>query len=257
MADQVIDIPGVGQVSFPDSMPDAEIEKAAAKLYAEHRPASPSVTAPAQSSVTQSTGASLAGPVLGGAMDLLKSGQNTVKPIIGKAAQFVADTPIAQRVIGRAAGAGALILGKDAAPLVKKAAEGMAAWAATRNATVGRNALGQFTKLATPAAQMGKTVLTEVGGMLGAESDVLSRLNDPTELAALQDRLAGKSSDRQPDYIDTLAKWFGTVKAAQQVAPNTVLSATEIKQLNQLVENGIPAPIATQTILQLRQGAAR
>jgi hypothetical protein len=35
MQDQVIDIPGVGPVSFPASMSDSEIEKAAAKLYAD------------------------------------------------------------------------------------------------------------------------------------------------------------------------------------------------------------------------------
>lgn len=89
--------------------------------------------------------------------------------------------------------------------------------------------------------------------MMSAESEVLNRLNDPTELEALQQRLSGHSpSDRQPDFIDTLNKWFGTVKAAQQVAPNTVLSADEIKKLNKLIDSGVPVPIATQTVLQLR-----
>ncbi len=41
MPDKVIDIPGVGQVAFPDSMSPDDMNKAAAKLYAEKNPSHP------------------------------------------------------------------------------------------------------------------------------------------------------------------------------------------------------------------------
>ncbi len=201
----------------------------------------------------------LTGSVIGGVEDALRASQTVIKPAIQKAAQFVADTPVAQRLIGRAGGIGTLVFGRDAAPLVKQGAQTMAEWAATRNATVGRNALGRFTKLAQPAMELGKTAMTEMGGVMGAEADALSRLNDPAELDALQQRLSGQepAGTKHGDYIDTFNRWLGTVKAAQTVAPNTVLSAQEIKQLDAMVSTGIPVPIATQTVLSLRQGGAR
>src|SRR5215831_10553273 len=103
MPDKIIDIPGVGQVSFPDSMADADIEKAAAKLYADNQP-------PASQAATEVPTSSPMPAIrwaAGAGIDIARAAGGAASPMIQKAAGAVANSPVAQRVIGRAAGAAA------------------------------------------------------------------------------------------------------------------------------------------------------
>lgn len=82
MADTVIEIPGVGVVSFPDSMDSAQINHAAAKLYQDSQKAAPASPTPAPESMTDAVvrnakdlasgvGAGIANTVFGGG-DLIR-----------------------------------------------------------------------------------------------------------------------------------------------------------------------------------------
>lgn len=64
MADKVIEIPGVGNVAFPDSMSDGDIATAAAKLHADHR------AAPAQTAASRTAATSTVDPIIGQSANL-------------------------------------------------------------------------------------------------------------------------------------------------------------------------------------------
>ncbi len=261
MPDKIIDIPGVGHVAFPESMADADIEKASAKLYSEHHDASVMPTT-AQESSAPSSLIPAAGLALAGASKI-------AAPITTAVTDFATNPAVPKigSAIGKAAGglapvvAGALEGGPLGA-LVGIAAASKGAWAGSKTGWFTAKMLQQ---LGIPAAKLFEKVAPYADAATlplaaaSAEADALNRLNDPSELKALEARLSGQepAGTKHADYIDTLNRWLGTVKAAQQVAPNTVLSAQEIKQLDAMVATGIPVPIATQTVLQLRQGGAR
>jgi len=118
-------------------------------------------------------------------------------PAISKAAGFVAESPVAQKVIAHGVGAAAgevagpigsltgMVLGGDLKEGVGKAAAYVAKKTAASQATVGRDPVtGQFTKL-MPSAW--KEVIGKLGrsmGMAQAEGAAIGNLNDPAKVKA-------------------------------------------------------------------------
>ncbi len=160
----------------------------------------PGSTPPVHSSAVPA----MAGAAAGAAIDAARAvGINGPQQLVGKFAGAVAQSPAAQKVIGGGVGAttaglvgkflgapagatetaGAYV-GTKIAPWVKSAAQYVASKTTSTNIppTVGRNSLGQFTKL----AKLGRFAYSTGLGAVGAESDALSRLNDPASLAELE-----------------------------------------------------------------------
>jgi hypothetical protein len=114
MPSTIVHIPGVGDVEFPDSMSDADINAAAKRLYDEantSRPAGGSLRTTAKSDsglLETSAGLAASGSVLGAAV-----------PLLARAAEEVATHPNMTKAAALAKNPAAILKGTPLAPLAK------------------------------------------------------------------------------------------------------------------------------------------
>lgn len=198
----VVDIPGVGEVEFPSSMSQSQIDTAAARLYSQNQAKAAPASTPSPST------ANIGGLALAGAAK--------AAPAIAHGAEELATSPAVPRIaasIGRAVGgiAPTVVGAYEGGPL--GALVGLAAGTAKGAWMGGRT--GWFTgkmlqNLSAPAAKAVAAVAPYaemISGPLGAmsaESDALTRLNDPKELQKLKDTAIDHLRTRMnsPDLVN-------------------------------------------------------
>lgn len=217
MPDQVIDIPGVGVTSFPESMSADQINAAAARLYANANPEKkqPAARTWTDTAVDAIPGlAGLAGAAIGGAGGTVAGmGIGGIPGAAGGAAVGTAGGEALKQLINRARGS-------DAPSTMGEAATGIAVPALEAGATTA--ALGGAGKLLRPVAG---TVLQKVGSAMESPSSIR--------------QMAGKAVSAAGRMVDA---------ADAAPAPKMALDASDVSKIQQLIKSGMSQGEAVQRV---------